>query len=163
MKVLDRSWLTMCWWMESKKVITTIPRYLSWGRGREHTFLILKKAGTYWNGTFTVGTSMTTGSMNICTWANIHHKTTQNGGVANHGFPDKSYILNCNFELDCQGIPSALLLDWFIHFIPNPNPNSQTMIVTNITKIVWETAQVRLSPFRTQIVTNVPVSKMRWF
>ncbi|GFH49960.1 hypothetical protein CTEN210_06436 [Chaetoceros tenuissimus] len=57
--------------------------------------------------TFTVGTSMTTGLHNQCTWASIHHKTSLTGGTANHGYPDESYFLNCNEELDGLGVPPA--------------------------------------------------------
>lgn len=39
------------------------------------------------------------------TWGSIHHKTSQNGGVASHGYPDDQYISNCNKELNAAGIP----------------------------------------------------------
>ncbi|GFH49956.1 hypothetical protein CTEN210_06432 [Chaetoceros tenuissimus] len=57
--------------------------------------------------TFTVGTSMTTGLHNQCTWASIHHKTSLTGGTEKHGYPDVSYFLNCNEELDVLGVPPA--------------------------------------------------------
>ena len=60
--------------------------------------------------TFTVGTSMTTGIPNQCTWASIHHKTSRVGGVAAHGFPDPTYFVNCNGELDSLGVPAAHML-----------------------------------------------------
>jgi len=59
--------------------------------------------------TFTVGTSMTTGATNQCTWSSIHHKTYPNGGV--HGFPDPNFFANCNGELDDANVPAAKELD----------------------------------------------------
>jgi deltex-like protein len=59
--------------------------------------------------TFTIGTSMTTGAANQCTWSSIHHKTSPNSGV--HGFPDPKYFANCNGELDSANVPAANLLD----------------------------------------------------
>lgn len=61
--------------------------------------------------TFTVGTSATTGKANQCTWSGIHHKTSRSGGVRSHGFPDTSYITNCNRELDAAGVPPSLSLN----------------------------------------------------
>ena len=57
--------------------------------------------------TFTVGMSLTTGIANKCTWSNIHHKTSLNGGVTAHGYPDSGYLANCNKELDSVNIPPA--------------------------------------------------------
>ena len=59
--------------------------------------------------TFTVGTSLTTGVPNSCTWASIHHKTSLSRGA--HGYPDPNYFRNCNVELDMLGVPSARELD----------------------------------------------------
>ncbi|KAL7553932.1 hypothetical protein ACHAWF_017289 [Thalassiosira exigua] len=56
---------------------------------------------------FTIGTSVTTGKENQCTWASVHHKTSLNGGVKKHGFPDSNYFSNCNSELDGLGVPPA--------------------------------------------------------
>jgi hypothetical protein len=53
--------------------------------------------------TFRVGTSLTTDQKNRITWASIHHKTSLHGGL--RGFPDPSYIHNCNEELDNLGVP----------------------------------------------------------
>eukprot|EP00984_Skeletonema_dohrnii_P013960 scaffold5845_cov73-Skeletonema_dohrnii-CCMP3373.AAC.2 len=61
--------------------------------------------------TFNVGTSITTGAKNQCTWASIHHKTSPSGGVQAHGFPDPDYFNNCNAELDGLGVPPAHSLD----------------------------------------------------
>lgn len=55
--------------------------------------------------TFTVGTSLTSGTPNSVTWASIHHKTSLASGV--HGFPDEGYFLNANEELDALHVPSA--------------------------------------------------------
>ena len=60
---------------------------------------------------FTVGTSATTGTVNQCIWSSIHHKTSQNGGLSRHGFPDPLYFMNCNEELDGLGVPKAHLLN----------------------------------------------------
>lgn len=61
--------------------------------------------------TFTVGTSMTTGVQNQCTWGSIHHKTHTSRGVGCHGFPDPNYFENCNKELDYLNVPAASILD----------------------------------------------------
>jgi len=61
--------------------------------------------------TFNVGTSITTGAKNQCTWASVHHKTSPSGGVQAHGFPDPDYFNNCNAELDVLGVPSTHSLD----------------------------------------------------
>lgn len=53
--------------------------------------------------TFDVGTSLTTGKMNVVVWTSIHHKTSLSGG--SHGWPDPAYFLNCNEELDALGVP----------------------------------------------------------
>lgn len=55
--------------------------------------------------TFQVGKSLTNGADNQVTWASIHHKTSPRGGP--HGFPDPSYLQNCNGELDTAGVPTA--------------------------------------------------------
>eukprot|EP00985_Skeletonema_marinoi_P004726 scaffold2051_cov139-Skeletonema_marinoi.AAC.10 len=61
--------------------------------------------------TFTVGTSLTTGKQNQCTWASIHHKTSHSRGVQAHGFPDPDYFNNCNAELDGLGVPPVHSLE----------------------------------------------------
>ena len=53
--------------------------------------------------TFSVGTSLTSGRDDVCTWGSIHHKTKIGEGT--HGWPDPSYFLNCNEELDALGVP----------------------------------------------------------
>jgi deltex-like protein len=53
--------------------------------------------------TFAVGASLTTGNDNAITWASIHHKTSKTAGP--HGFPDPSFFVNCNGELDAAGVP----------------------------------------------------------
>lgn len=62
--------------------------------------------------TFTVGTSVTSGKANQCTWASIHHKTSKFGGVQSHGYPDPDFFLNCNEELDSLFVPPASDLDF---------------------------------------------------
>ncbi|GFH49951.1 hypothetical protein CTEN210_06427 [Chaetoceros tenuissimus] len=66
--------------------------------------------------TFTVGTSITTGHKNQCSWASIHHKTSLDGGTAKHGYPDPSYFFNCNDELDRLGVPPADDLPYDFNF-----------------------------------------------
>ena len=61
--------------------------------------------------TFTVGTSMTTGARDQCTWASVHHKTALQGGARMHGYPDPQYLANANGELDALGVPKASDLD----------------------------------------------------
>jgi deltex len=53
--------------------------------------------------TFTIGTSLSSGKVNVVTWASIHHKTSVSHGP--HGFPDPGYFYNCNEELDALGVP----------------------------------------------------------
>jgi len=57
-----------------------------------------------WN--LAVGTSMTTGRSNAVVWSTlVPHKTGVTGGP--FGFPDVSYIQNCNLALDALNIPTA--------------------------------------------------------
>mmetsp|Transcript_12094 Transcript_12094/g.25764 ORF Transcript_12094/g.25764 Transcript_12094/m.25764 type:complete len:598 (-) Transcript_12094:420-2213(-) len=56
---------------------------------------------------FTIGTSITTGLTDQCTWTSIHHKTSPSGGTRAYGYPDPNYFENCNGELDGLGVPSA--------------------------------------------------------
>lgn len=47
-----------------------------------------------------------TGGESQISWANIHHKTSQHPGNAKEScFPDKTYFMNCNKELDLLGVP----------------------------------------------------------
>ena len=52
---------------------------------------------------FTVGTSHTTSRENALVW-NIHHKTSQTGGVYCHGYPDDTYLQRVTAELKSFGI-----------------------------------------------------------
>ncbi len=52
---------------------------------------------------FTFGTSHTTGCENALVW-NIHHKTSQMGGVVCHGYPDATYLARVTAELKSFGI-----------------------------------------------------------
>ena len=54
--------------------------------------------------TFTVGRSLTSGLEGCVTWADIHHKTQQEGL---HGFPDPSYLLRVEEELMERGVTPA--------------------------------------------------------
>lgn len=47
---------------------------------------------------FSIGTSGTTGRQNVLVW-NIHHKTSQHGGIEKHGYPDASYLDRVKSEL----------------------------------------------------------------
>lgn len=51
----------------------------------------------------TIGTSHTTGIENSLVW-NIHHKTSQSGGVYCHGYPDPTYFERVLAELKSFGI-----------------------------------------------------------
>mmetsp|Transcript_29909 Transcript_29909/g.63431 ORF Transcript_29909/g.63431 Transcript_29909/m.63431 type:complete len:409 (+) Transcript_29909:112-1338(+) len=61
--------------------------------------------------TFSVGTSITTGLADQCTWTSVHHKTSPSGGTRAHGYPDPDYFHNCNGELDGISVPHAQSLD----------------------------------------------------
>lgn len=52
---------------------------------------------------FTIGTSHTTSRENTLVW-NIHHKTSQTGGVSCHGYPDDTYLERVTAELKSFGI-----------------------------------------------------------
>jgi len=51
---------------------------------------------------FTIGRSVTSGSDNVVTWNEIHHKTCMYHG--SHGFPDPNYFTNVIEELKAQGV-----------------------------------------------------------
>ncbi|CAF0794450.1 unnamed protein product [Brachionus calyciflorus] len=53
---------------------------------------------------FTIGQSRTTNRNNVVTWNDIHHKTSIDGGPANFGYPDNSYIQRVLAELADKGI-----------------------------------------------------------
>eukprot|EP00063_Salmo_salar_P047628 XP_014022463.1 PREDICTED: deltex-3-like isoform X1 [Salmo salar] len=53
---------------------------------------------------FTVGISRTTGTENIVTWNDIHHKTYIGGGAQNYGYPDPGYLSRVKDELKAKGI-----------------------------------------------------------
>ena len=53
---------------------------------------------------FRVGTSLTTGRPNCVIWAGIHHKTSEYGGAAGHGYPDDTYLARVGGELDDAGV-----------------------------------------------------------
>ncbi|NWX37765.1 DTX3L ligase, partial [Notiomystis cincta] len=53
---------------------------------------------------FTVGQSRTTGEQNVITWNDIHHKTAVEGGPAQFGYPDPSYLQRVRSELKAKGI-----------------------------------------------------------
>eukprot|EP01126_Amoeba_proteus_P039037 TRINITY_DN4098_c0_g3_i2.p1 TRINITY_DN4098_c0_g3~~TRINITY_DN4098_c0_g3_i2.p1 ORF type:complete len:248 (-),score=28.48 TRINITY_DN4098_c0_g3_i2:223-966(-) len=54
--------------------------------------------------TFTVGTSVTTGTSNSVVWNGIHHKTAMSGGTSNYGYPDDTYLDRVKAELNDLGI-----------------------------------------------------------
>ncbi|KAK2181561.1 hypothetical protein NP493_393g04015 [Ridgeia piscesae] len=53
---------------------------------------------------FTVGRSVTTGANNCVTWNDIHHKTSQDGGPDNYGYPDQGYLTRVEEDLAAKGI-----------------------------------------------------------
>jgi len=48
--------------------------------------------------TFSIGTSMTTGQQDTLVW-NVHHKTSVQGSVQSHGYPDPTYLDRVKDEL----------------------------------------------------------------
>lgn len=60
--------------------------------------------------TFSVGTSLATGKPNSVVWSKIGHKTNLDRGPKFFGFPDDSYFLTCNNELDALGVPRSCRL-----------------------------------------------------
>jgi len=50
-----------------------------------------------------LGFSIQVNSMFI--WAGIHHKTSYKKGA--HGWPDSTFFVRCNKELDDQGVPKG--------------------------------------------------------
>jgi len=52
---------------------------------------------------FSIGTSLSSGQRDVLVW-NIHHKTSVNGGVQAHGFPDPTYFQRVLAELKQYGI-----------------------------------------------------------
>ncbi|XP_027700943.1 E3 ubiquitin-protein ligase DTX3L-like [Vombatus ursinus] len=53
---------------------------------------------------FTIGQSRTTGRIDVITWNDIHHKTHQDGGPENFGYPDPNYLERVKLELKAKGI-----------------------------------------------------------
>ncbi|XP_004675218.1 PREDICTED: E3 ubiquitin-protein ligase DTX3L [Condylura cristata] len=53
---------------------------------------------------FTVGYSRTTGTSNVITWNDIHHKTSLSGGPESFGYPDPDYLKRVKQELKDKGI-----------------------------------------------------------
>jgi deltex-like protein len=54
--------------------------------------------------TFTIGTSVTTGTPNTIVWNEIHHKTEAFSNYSGHGYPDPNYLDNVLAELAAQGV-----------------------------------------------------------
>ncbi|NWX90193.1 DTX3L ligase, partial [Nothoprocta ornata] len=53
---------------------------------------------------FTVGQSRSTGSDDVITWNDIHHKTRKDGGPTKFGYPDPDYLKRVRSELKAKGI-----------------------------------------------------------
>lgn len=51
-----------------------------------------------------MGRSVTSGMDNQIVWNGIHHKTRHNGGAANFGYPDPTYLKRVKEELAAKGI-----------------------------------------------------------
>jgi len=54
--------------------------------------------------TFTIGTSITTGTPHSVIWNGIHHKTSRSGGATNYGYPDDTYFVRVKSELKSLGV-----------------------------------------------------------
>ena len=54
---------------------------------------------------FRIGASSTTNQSGVVTWSSVHHRTRLTKG--DYGWPDVTYFLNCNKELDNLGVPKA--------------------------------------------------------
>lgn len=54
--------------------------------------------------TFTIGTSVTTGTTDTVVWNEIHHKTESNSNSSGHGYPDPTYLDRVLLELAAQGV-----------------------------------------------------------
>ena len=54
--------------------------------------------------TFTIGTSVTTGSTDTVVWNEIHHKTEAHSNHSGHGYPDPGYLDRVLLELAAQGV-----------------------------------------------------------
>ncbi|XP_036601685.1 E3 ubiquitin-protein ligase DTX3L-like [Trichosurus vulpecula] len=53
---------------------------------------------------FTIGQPQTSGTTDVITWNDIHHKTQPFGGPENCGYPDPSYLERVKMELKAKGI-----------------------------------------------------------
>jgi deltex-like protein len=53
---------------------------------------------------FIVGTSVTTGAINVVVWSGIHHKTNVAGGSSVYGYPDPTYFNRVKLELADRGV-----------------------------------------------------------
>lgn len=54
--------------------------------------------------TFTIGTSVTTGTTDTVVWNEIHHKTESHSNASGHGYPDPTYLDRVLLELAAQGV-----------------------------------------------------------
>lgn len=54
--------------------------------------------------TFTIGTSVTTGTTDTVVWNEIHHKTESHSNSSGHGYPDPTYLDRVLLELAAQGV-----------------------------------------------------------
>ena len=54
---------------------------------------------------FRVGESVTTGKSDSIVWNGIHQKTKRDGGAANHGYPDPTFLQRLQSECALVGIP----------------------------------------------------------
>lgn len=52
---------------------------------------------------FTIGTSVSTGTPNTVIWA-VHHKTNLTGGATRYGYPDPTYFQRVKEELEARGV-----------------------------------------------------------
>ena len=77
--------------------------YLPDNEAGKQVLKLLKKA---WEMklTFRVGTSLSTGAINVITWNDIHHKTRLQGGSANYGYPDATYLERVTEDMHALGV-----------------------------------------------------------
>ncbi|CAF0912065.1 unnamed protein product [Rotaria sordida] len=82
---------------------TTRIAYLPNNSDGQHILKLLERAFEL-RQIFTIGQSRTTGSDNVVTWNDIHHKTSIYGGMVNFGYPDETYFNRVRQELAAKGI-----------------------------------------------------------
>lgn len=81
-------------------------RYAYLPNTRDGYYLVKRLKFAFRRGmTFQIGTSLTTNKEGVVTWASIHHKTSRTQGT--YGWPDQTYFVRVNSELDNKCVPRA--------------------------------------------------------